>query len=146
MRFRKQTVYLVVAIFFGAANLISYYLMPEESTLSDGFVEFGWPFSMYAYGGFWTHSVYLWTGLVGNVFVALATSRVLWWTTQKFAHRPKKTLLPVFIIACSVLSSSAALAQTGGNTKAEPARRVEGQVMPKLFRTLPPCSSKIAIG
>ena len=74
---------LLVAILFCAANLISYFTMPAESTMDDGFVVFGWPFSVYAYGGFATHSVIIWTGIVGNVFVALCANRVIRRVLQK---------------------------------------------------------------
>jgi hypothetical protein len=77
MRSRKLTIGFFVAIVFCAANLYSYYRMPEYSTMDDGFVSFGWPFSIYAFGGFWTHTVIIWTGLIGNVFVALSASRIL---------------------------------------------------------------------
>ena len=77
MRSRKLTIGFFVAIVFCAANLYSYYRMPEYSTMDDGFVSFGWPFSIYAFGGFWTHPVIIWTGLIGNVFVALSVSRIL---------------------------------------------------------------------
>ena len=77
MKFLKLPVSFLVALIFCAANIVSYYLMPEESTISDGFVYFGWPFSVYAYGGFWTHAVIIWTGIVGNVFVALCAHRVI---------------------------------------------------------------------
>ena len=45
--------------------------------MDDGFVYFGWPFSVYAYGGFWSHPVTIWTGIIGNVFVALCTQHVV---------------------------------------------------------------------
>ena len=51
--------------------------MPEYFSMDDGFVHFRWPFSVYAYGGFWTHSVIIWTGIVGNVFVALCAHRIV---------------------------------------------------------------------
>lgn len=67
----------LVVLFFSAANLYSYYRMPEYSSMDDGFVYFGWPFSVYAYGGFWSHSVTIWTGIIGNVSVALCAHRVI---------------------------------------------------------------------
>jgi hypothetical protein len=72
---------------FCAANLYSYYQMPEYSTIDDGFVYFGWPFSIYAYGGYFGHPVTIWTGLVGNVFVALSASRFLKGSFEKLLHR-----------------------------------------------------------
>ena len=77
MRSRKLTIGFLVAILFCAANLYSYFRMPESSTMDDGFVYFGWPFSVYAYGGFWSHPVTIWTGIIGNVFVALCAHRVV---------------------------------------------------------------------
>jgi len=77
MKSSKLPLSLVVAMVFCAANLFSYYRMPESSTIDDGFVYFGWPFSVYAYGGFWSHPVIIWTGMVGNVFVALCAHRVI---------------------------------------------------------------------
>jgi len=77
MRLRRLPIGFLIAILFCGANLISYYRMPEYSTMDDGFVAFGWPFTVYEYGGFWTHSVIVWTGLVGNVFVALSAHRIV---------------------------------------------------------------------
>jgi hypothetical protein len=42
--------------------------------MDDGFADFGLPFEVYAYGGFWTHSVVLWGGLIADVLVALCVS------------------------------------------------------------------------
>jgi hypothetical protein len=86
MRLRKRTISFFVAIFFCAANLFSYYRMSKYS-IADGFAYFGWPFSIYGYGGFVSHSDYIWTGLIGNVFVALAAVRVLWWIVEKLSAR-----------------------------------------------------------
>jgi len=77
MRSRKFMVGFLVVLLFCAANLYSYYRMPENSSIDDGFVYFGWPFSVYAYGGFWGHPVTIWTGIIGNVFVALCAHRVI---------------------------------------------------------------------
>jgi hypothetical protein len=76
LRSRKSAIPLSVAVVFGAANLISYLLMPESSTIDDGFVYFGWPFYIYAKGGFFTHEVIIWTGLLGNVVLALCVTRL----------------------------------------------------------------------
>ena len=77
MRSKRLIISLAVVLLFSVANLYSYLRMPEESSMDDGFVEFGWPFSVYAYGGFWTHSVIILTGIVGNVFVALCAHRIV---------------------------------------------------------------------
>jgi hypothetical protein len=77
MKSRTLTINVFIALLFCVANLFSYFLMPESSTIDDGFVVFGWPFSVYAYGGFFTHTVIIWTGLIGNVFVALCAGRIL---------------------------------------------------------------------
>jgi len=79
VRSRKVLIALVVALFFCAINLYSYYRMPEYSTIDDGFVYFGWPFSLYASGGFAGVSGVLWTGLIGNVFIALGSVRSIDW-------------------------------------------------------------------
>ena len=50
--------------------------MPAESSMDDGFVTFGWPFDVYGYGGFWTHHVIIWTGIIGNVFLAFCCYRI----------------------------------------------------------------------
>jgi len=92
MMSRKFVIGFLVAILFCAANLLSYYQMPEYSTMDDGFVSFGWPFSVYAYGGFWTHSVIIWTGLVGNVFVALCAHRVIRRVLQNMAASKRREL------------------------------------------------------
>jgi hypothetical protein len=76
MKNRKSVIALSVALVFGVANLISYLHMPEFSTLDDGFVTFGWPFDIYARGGFAGGETILWTGLIGNVAVALCVIRL----------------------------------------------------------------------
>ena len=88
MRSRRLIISLVVTLLFSLANLCSYLRMPESSSMDDGFVYFGWPFSVYAYGGFWTHAVIIWTGIIGNVVVALCfhriVQRVIWrWCDAK---------------------------------------------------------------
>ena len=50
--------------------------MPQYSTIDDGFVNFGWPFYMYAEGGFVGQEVIIWTGLIGNVFITLGAARI----------------------------------------------------------------------
>lgn len=74
---RKSAIPLSVAVVFGAANLISYLVMPESSTMDDGSVYFGWPFSIYARGGFATGEAIIWTGLIGNVVLALCVTRLV---------------------------------------------------------------------
>ena len=67
-----------------AANIYSYFRMRAVSTIGDGFVYFGWPFNIYASGGYSGHSVYIWTGLLANVafavilgvFIALLAGRL----------------------------------------------------------------------
>ena len=61
-------------LLFLAANLYSYYRMPVSSTMDDGFVSFGFPFELYAYGGFFTHSVILWAGLIADISIAVCAS------------------------------------------------------------------------
>lgn len=76
MMSRKAVIACAVAAIFYAANLRSYYLRPEYPTLADGFVYFGWPFYIYAEGGFAGTRGIIWTGLIGNVAVGLCVHRV----------------------------------------------------------------------
>lgn len=76
MKTRKSIIVFCVVVLFGTANIISYYLMPEYPAMDDGFVHFGWPFSLYAEGGFAGMRGILWTGLIGNVVVALCVIRI----------------------------------------------------------------------
>jgi hypothetical protein len=73
---RKSILAVCVALLFCMANVISYYLMPECSTMDDGFVYFGWPFDMYAEGGFAGTRAIIWTGLIGNIVLALCAIRL----------------------------------------------------------------------
>jgi hypothetical protein len=66
-----------VVTLFAVANLVSYYQMLEYPPLDDGFVYFGWPFSIYVEGGFVGQAAIIWTGLIGNAFVALGFGRIL---------------------------------------------------------------------
>ena len=75
MKSRKFLKGLVAAVFC-VANLFSYLRMPGESSMDDGFVTFGWPFDVYGYGGFWTHLVIFWTGIIANVFLAFCCYRI----------------------------------------------------------------------
>ena len=71
MKLRRLTIGIVASIaLFVAANIYSYVRMPAFSTMDDGFVYFGWPFNIYAYGGYYGHPVYIWTGLLANVLIA----------------------------------------------------------------------------
>jgi hypothetical protein len=63
--------FLATVLLLCAVNIYSYYRMPAESTMADGFVYFGLPYRVYAYGGFFTHSVILWSGLIANVLIAI---------------------------------------------------------------------------
>ena len=76
MKSQQSKITLCVIAIFCAANLVSYLLMPESSTLDDGFVYFGWPFYIYARGGFFTHEVIIWTGIIGNLAIALCVIRL----------------------------------------------------------------------
>jgi hypothetical protein len=73
----------VALTFLGTVNLFSYYRMPAYSTIDDGFVGCGWPFWLYASGGFAHYSFIIWTGVLGNVVVALCAGRVLGWVLEK---------------------------------------------------------------
>ena len=66
-----------VAVIFCAANFFTYVRMPAESTLSHGFVSFGWPFDVYFEGGYVGNSGIIWTGLIGNIAIALCVVWVL---------------------------------------------------------------------
>ena len=86
--------FVVGLVLFCAINLYSYYRMPAESTMDDGSVYFGWPFWLYGYGGFWTHSFILWTGLIGDVIVALCAGGILGWAFDKFfGHRAAEQIV-----------------------------------------------------
>ncbi len=133
MRFRKLPIMLFIAILFCAANLVSYYRMPAYSTIDDGFVYFGWPFSIYAYGGFWSHAVFIWTGLIGNVFVASAAGRAVCWSVGRLSvRRMKKTLPLIVILACCLQPTSYASAQSA-NTPSEQTRQVKEQVLTSTY-------------
>lgn len=73
----RKLIILVVAVLFCVANLLSYLQMPQYSTLDDGWVVFGWPFGVYGSGGFATTTSVIWTGIIGNLAVALCVARVL---------------------------------------------------------------------
>lgn len=76
MKSRTVAINLLFLALLCVVNLFSYLRMPESSTIDDGYVYFGWPFTIYAYGGFFGHAVINWTGLIGNLFVALCASRI----------------------------------------------------------------------
>jgi hypothetical protein len=59
------------------ANIYSYYRMDDQPIMSHGFVNCGVPFKIYEYGGYWTHSVFHWGGLVADVAVAICLSFML---------------------------------------------------------------------
>jgi hypothetical protein len=81
---RKVIIALLVAFVFCLANFDSYLRMPTYPEMADGFIYFGWPFSVYGSGGFAGQSAIILTGLIGNVFVALCTARVLGTVVDKF--------------------------------------------------------------
>ena len=74
MRFRIPTITLAVVLVFCALNIYSYVTMHGPF---DAMTYFGWPFNMYGEGGFvtWTRQI-IWTGLFGNVIVALYVASV----------------------------------------------------------------------
>ena len=69
---------------FVAANLYSYFRMADYPSMDDGFVDCGLPFKLYAYGGFFGHSVILWQGLLADVLIAICTSVILGWLIARF--------------------------------------------------------------
>lgn len=73
---RLRTITPAVLLVFCAVNIYSYLIMPEYSTIIDGFVYFGWPFHMYENGGFVTIRKFIWTGLFNNVVVALYVASI----------------------------------------------------------------------
>ena len=75
--------FFIGMLLFVSANIYSYYRMPNESSMDDGFVDFGIPFKLYAYGGFWTHSVILWDGLLADILIAVCVSIILGWAFEK---------------------------------------------------------------
>jgi hypothetical protein len=76
MTAKEIAVALSIACAFFTGNLCSYYLMPQYSMIDDGFVYFGWPFDIYAEGGFAGTRVIIWTGVIGNVVLALCAARI----------------------------------------------------------------------
>ena len=84
---RRLKIVLFTVLLFGAANLYSYYRMPECPTLDDGFVFFGWPFLIYAEGGLAGERLFLWTGLIENVVIALGVAEILVIISRKFQKR-----------------------------------------------------------
>ena len=77
MRFRNPSVMLAVVLVFCAVNLFSYILMLNHPYISHRMASFGWPFDMYAEGGFVTTTKeVIWTGLIGNVVLALYVASV----------------------------------------------------------------------
>ena len=75
-----------VALVFIAANVYSYYRMPAESSMADGFVSFGWPFELYLEGGFVGTQTIIWTGLIGNIAVALCVIWILLKLVKKWPN------------------------------------------------------------
>ena len=61
--------------------------MPASSTIDDGFVYFGWPFNIYAYGGYYGHPVYLWTGGLANLLIAGVVGVIIGLVFSKLASR-----------------------------------------------------------
>jgi hypothetical protein len=90
MRSRRLTIGLFSALLFCAANLYSYYKMPAYSTIDDGFVSFGWPFRIYVEGGFVGQRVIIWTGLIGNVVLAICVAEIPVIISRKFLKRTVK--------------------------------------------------------
>ena len=76
MKFPKPTITRAVVLVFCAANIYSYFTMPQFSTIDDGFIYFGWPFAIYAEGGFAGTRGLIWTGIIGNVVLALCFTRI----------------------------------------------------------------------
>ena len=88
MKLRNLTIGLVVGIaLFIVANIYSYIRMPASSTIDDGFVYFGWPFNIYAYGGYYGHPVYIWTDLLANVVIAAIVGVIIGLAFAKLAPR-----------------------------------------------------------
>jgi hypothetical protein len=88
MKLGRLTIGLVVAIAaFIVANIYSYIRMPASSTIDDGFVYFGWPFNIYAYGGYYGHPVYIWTGLLANVVIAAIVGLIIGLAFTKLTPR-----------------------------------------------------------
>ena len=75
MKFPKRTITFAVVLAFCAANIYSYF-MPDYPTIDDGFMYIGLPFPIYLEGGFAGTSAIIWTGLIGNVVLALCVARI----------------------------------------------------------------------
>ena len=89
LRSRTLIVVFAATLLFCTANLISYYLMPAHSTMDDGFVYFGWPFTIYWEGGIAGTRAISWTGVIGNVVLAICVSRIL---IKVLDHKFHKTI------------------------------------------------------
>ena len=74
MRFRIPTITLAVVLVFCAANFYSYFSL--YTPIFDGMRYFGWPLNMYAEGGFTGTKEVIWSGLLGNVVVALCVAGI----------------------------------------------------------------------
>ena len=66
--------------FFVAVNLYSYHRADPED---DQFAPFGVPFKMGGFGGYVGNTYLVWSGIVGNVFVALCAGVALAWLVTK---------------------------------------------------------------
>jgi len=88
MKLPHLTVGVIASVvLLAAANFYSYVRMPASSTIDDGFVYFGWPFNIYAYGGYYDHPVYLWTGALANLLLAGIVGVIIGLVFPKLAFR-----------------------------------------------------------
>jgi hypothetical protein len=73
---RLRTLTPAILLLLSAINLYSYLIMPKYPAIADSFACFGWPFHMYAEGGFVGTRKFIWTGLFANVIVALYVASI----------------------------------------------------------------------
>ncbi|HMH45953.1 MAG TPA: hypothetical protein VK557_20865 [Pyrinomonadaceae bacterium] len=78
MELRHIRVGFVISVtLFTAANIYTYARMRAFSSIDDGFAYFGWPFNIYAYGGYFGHPVYVWTGMLANLVIVVIVGLVI---------------------------------------------------------------------
>ncbi len=69
-------------LLFVAINYYDYLQSESEPRLLDAYYSFGFPFEFYVGGGFAGQTI-PWSGLIGNVLVALTVSLFLGWAVAK---------------------------------------------------------------
>lgn len=73
-------------LLFAAANLYSYHQMGSERVLTDAYVGFGLPLTVYVTGGL-AGAAILWANLFANLALAVLASLALGWLVAKLSGR-----------------------------------------------------------